>query len=71
MTESKQRYLRWWRDRARPVAVTGLLIYSIGFFMDWVFGLEAGWILRWLGGAVILVGAGAGLLWLLDDEASG
>lgn len=38
--------------------------------MDWLFELEASWVLRWLGGALVVLGAGAGMLWLRDDRHS-
>ena len=70
VSRRQRRHWIWWRDRARTITLIGLAIYAAGFFMDWPFELEASFVLRWAGIAVVALGAGAGLLWLLDDGRS-
>lgn len=60
--------IRWWRDRARSIVLLGLLIYAVGFFLDWPAYFALSWIFRLLGAVIGVIGAGCGLLWLIDDE---
>lgn len=58
--------LRWWRDRARPIVMSGLAIYAIGFFLDWPFEFAVSSLVKWLGACAMAWGAGCGLLWYVD-----
>ena len=71
MTLIERKRVRRWRDRARPLVLTGLVIYATGFFLDWTLEFELYWLLTWSGGLIVLIGAGCGLLWLVDSSTAG
>ena len=50
--------------------LTGLAIYATGFFLDWPFEVELYWLATWTGGLIVLIGAGCGLLWLVESSHS-
>ena len=71
MKPADAKRIRRWRDRARPLVVAGVAIYAAGFFLDWLFAFEYYWLLTFGGGFIVLIGAGCGLLWLLDSSTLG
>ncbi len=71
MTLAGRKRIRRWRDRARPLVVAGVAIYAAGFFLDWLLAYEFYWLLTFGGGLIVLIGAGCGLLWLLDSSTLG
>ncbi len=60
--------VRRWRDRTRPLVITGVAIYAAGFFLDWLLAFEFYWLLTFGGGFIVLIGACCGLLWLVDSS---
>ena len=70
MIEISRAVIRRWRDRARPLVLTGLAVYATGFFLDWPFEIELYWLATWAGGLIVAVGAGCGLLWFVEPSAT-
>ena len=70
MKPADRKGLRRWRDRARPLVITGVTIYATGFFLDWLLAFEFYWLLTFGGGFIVLIGAACGLLWLLDSSTA-
>lgn len=70
MEPAARKGVRRWRDRARLLVVTGVVIYAAGFFLDWLLAFEYYWLLTFGGGFIVVIGACCGLLWIVDSSTA-